>query len=202
MRAIASIGSGAGVFSGGSFLNGGLGRGCFGGLSDGGFLYGSLFGGGSFLDSGFGGLFGDLSGLLSLGLSLLCSELFGLLGELFGASGVHLALLCSGGLCLGGGVFLKTLDLGGYLCVPLGFPCVPLCIGLLLGESSLCNATLEVLAEEDSFVGEDAAAHEAGLGANVKPCKSLLGIENDGCRVGVGVVRAELLDEATVARCT
>ena len=68
-------------------------------------------------------------------------------------------------------------------------------MGLGLGKGTLRDATLEVLAEEDTLVGEDAAGGEGRLGADVQPLEGLVTVEDDGGRVGVRVVRAELLDE-------
>ena len=45
------------------------------------------------------------------------------------------------------------------------------------------------------------AGSESGLGTNLEPSKSLVTVQNDGGRIGVGVVGAKLLDEFTVARC-
>ena len=42
-------------------------------------------------------------------------------------------------------------------------------MGLGLGKGTLRDATLEVLAEEDTLVGEDAAGGEGRLGADVQP---------------------------------
>ncbi len=58
-----------------------------------------------------------------------------------------------------------------------------------------------MLAEKNTLIGEDAACGESGLGTNIEPCKSLLGIEDDGGGVGVGVVGTQEFDELTVARC-
>ena len=58
-----------------------------------------------------------------------------------------------------------------------------------------------MMAEEDTFVGEDAAGGEGRLGAYVQPCQSPFGVQDDGSGVGVRIVRSELLDEATVTRC-
>ena len=69
-------------------------------------------------------------------------------------------------------------------------------MGLGLGKGTLRDATLEVLAEEDTLVGEDAAGGEGRLGADVQPLEGLVTVEDDGGRVGVRVVRAELLDES------
>ncbi len=57
-------------------------------------------------------------------------------------------------------------------------------MGLGLGKGTLRDATLEVLAEEDTLVGEDAAGGEGRLGADVQPLEGLVTVEDDGGRVG------------------
>jgi hypothetical protein len=59
-----------------------------------------------------------------------------------------------------------------------------------------------VLAKQDTFVGEDAAGRQRRLGTDVEPLEGLVGVEDDGRRVGVRVVGAELLDETSVTRGT
>ena len=88
------------------------------------------------------------------------------------------------------------------LLVALGFPGSELGVGLGLGESTLGDTLGEVLAKEDTLIGEDAAGYERGLGTNVEPSEGFVSIEGDGGRVGVGVVGAQELDEFTVTRGT
>ena len=148
------------------------------------------FFGGSSLSSGLGGSLGG--GFLSLGL---------LGGDSLGASLVYLSLCSLGSLCLGNFVILDAGLLVCDLLVAGFFPGGELGVGLSLGESTLGNTFCEVLAQENTLIGEDAAGRERGLGTYLEPSQGLVAIQNDGGRVGVGVVGAKLLDEFTVARC-
>ena len=58
-----------------------------------------------------------------------------------------------------------------------------------------------MLCKENSLIREDTLCCECRLCTYVKPCKCALEVENDSCRVCVWIVRADLLDETTVARC-
>ena len=58
-----------------------------------------------------------------------------------------------------------------------------------------------MLAKKDTFVRKDATGGRGGLCAYTKPIKCTFAVDNDACRVGVGVVSAELLDVTTVAGC-
>ena len=58
-----------------------------------------------------------------------------------------------------------------------------------------------MLGQKHTLVRKDAASGQCGLGAYIEPAESTLLIDDDGCGVGVGVVRADLLDVTSVARC-
>ena len=100
-----------------------------------------------------------------------------------------------------GSSLADTLFLGVYLRIPLGFPCIELLVCLLLGEGSLGDSALEVLPQKDSLIRKDTTYNERRLCTDIKPCKSPVCFQDDGCRVCVRVVRADLLDETAIARC-
>ena len=58
-----------------------------------------------------------------------------------------------------------------------------------------------MLAEKYSLVREDSAGNKCELCTDLNPVESLVEIEDDCRRVRVRVVRADLLDVTTIARC-
>ena len=145
----------------------------------------SLFGSGSFFCCSF-----CLCSGLSLGSSLGSGGL--LLGYLFGDLGVG-CLFCleaSGeSLLFVFGEFAGEL---GSLAFLLLFPSVELASAVASSKSSLLHAATEVLHEHNALVREDVANGVGGLCAAFYPVEGTIEVEVDSCRVGVGVVSAEL----------
>ena len=156
------------------------------------------------LRSGLSCCRGFLGGLccscLFSSLALSLGEFLGFLCESLGPFRVNLLLSLKSDLGLLGGILYEASLLCGDLSVPLRLPSVPFGVGLLLCESALGDSAIEVLPKENSLVREDSAGYECRLSADIEPFESLLAIKDDGGRVGVRVVRAELLDETSVAR--
>ncbi len=154
----------------------------------------------SFLSGSFGGsLFGD--GLSSLLGGLRGgSSLRSLLGQSLGASLVDLGLLSLGSLLGLDRSILDAAHLSLDFGVTLSLPVVPLLVSSLLGQGTLGDTAVEVVAKENALVGEDATSGEGRFGTHLQPSQGALSVENDRGRVGVGVVGADLLDVTTIAR--
>ena len=143
-------------------------------------------------------------GCLSLGFCLgLCLCLGGCLFGFALADGLSplLIYLSLGVEELAAGLIVSLLEillLGLDLGVSLGFPCVPSLVGYFLGDSALCNTAVEMLPQENTLVGEDAAAGVRRLSACAEPVEGSLGVDLDGCGIGVGIVGSDLLDVTSV----
>ena len=127
------------------------------------------------------------------------SELSRLLGDSSCTSLIYLDFLSLGSLLGLDGVVLEGSLLSFDLGIALSLPVIPLLIGLCLSKSSLGYATIKMMTKKNSFIRKNTTSGKSLLSTYFYPSKSALKIENDSCRVGVRVVRADLLDETTVA---
>ena len=138
----------------------------------------------------FGRSFG---GSLSFSFSELLSSYsssLGLVGSLFGfqssLSGVSLVL--SQGL---------TDRAKGTILLRL--PCFELSVSGLLVECALSDTTEEVLLQENAFVREDATSRVGRLCSSREPIQSALEVQIYCGRIGVGVVRTNLLNKLAIS---
>ena len=122
------------------------------------------------------------SGLCGLSLGFCLSLCLCLCGSLFGfalADGLSslLVYLSLGVEELAAGLIVSLLEillLGLNLCVSLGFPCVPSLVGDLLADGALSNTAVEMLPQEDTLVGEDAAAGVRRLSTGTEPVEGTM----------------------------
>lgn len=139
----------------------------------------------------------------SLFSSLSCSlfSLSFLLSKSFCPSLVYFnfSLYCCFGFVSGN--LVKTRFLSLDLSIPLSFPVSKFLVSLLLCKSSLSDTAVKVILKEDTLIREDTTSHQCQLCTNLKPSQCSLAVENDSSRVCVRIVRADLLDETTIARC-
>ena len=144
------------------------------------------------------------------GSSFLCSLLGGSSEFCCGCSTF---LGDSGSFCLVGlyllgekslrsGSFLVRLGLADLACLGifLSLPSIETALSLFLAECAFGYTALQVFAEQYAFVGKDSTNGVGGLGTNIYPIECTLKIEDDCCRVGVGVERTETLDDFAVTR--
>ena len=154
---------------------------------------GRLFCSSFFLSRSLFGFSGSFSSSLSFSFGELLSSYsssLGLVGSLFGfqssLSGVSLVL--SQGL---------TDRAKGTILLRL--PCFELSVSGLLVECALSDTTEEVLLQENAFVREDATSRVGRLCTSREPIQSALEVQIYCGRIGVGVVRTNLLNKLAIS---
>ena len=154
---------------------------------------GRLFCSSFFLSRSFFSFSGSFSSSLSFSFGELLSSYsssLGLVGSLFGfqssLSGVSLVL--SEGLAdRAKGTILLRL------------PRFELSVSSLLVECALSDTTEEVLLQENAFVREDATSRVGRLCTSREPIQSALEVQIYCGRIGVGVVRTNLLNKLAIS---
>ncbi len=125
-----------------------------------------------------------------------------LLSHLLGDGLIHL-LLCFKSLL--GGINLGLLLSLGHLLQALllvGLPCIELALSSSLVEGTLCYATLEVLHQVHTFAAQNVTYSISGLCAYLYPVQCTVEIQVYRGRIGVRIVRTNLLSETTITWCT
>ena len=148
----------------------------------------------------FGSSFSGLcsSSSLSSGGGSLGSSL-GLLGSESLSLGVlNSNLSVSSFLHLLGSLGSKTRNLGRDLSLLSLRPSLKLGLSLLSGESTLLHTSIEMLHQENTLVGENAASSQCGLCTSLHPVEGAFEIEMNSSRVGVGIVSTDLLNILTI----
>jgi len=81
----------------------------------------------------------------------------------------------------------------------LRLPCFELSVSGLLVECALSDTTEEVLLQENAFVREDATSRIGRLCTSREPIQSALEVQIYCGRIGVGVVRTNLLNKLAIS---
>ena len=100
------------------------------------------------------------------------------------------------GFLSGGSHFAGLLVHLAFLLVQ---PSLKFLVGFLFSEGAFFHSIEKVIVVHDPLELEDGAGRVAHLGTDLQPVEGAVVHHVDGGRVGVGVVRADFLDEAAVA---
>ena len=114
--------------------------------------------------------------------------------------GFLLSLKLSSSSCLLVGLVLSRHLTQALLLVSL--PSVKLCLACCFVKSALLNTTTQVFHEINTFAGQDVANRVGGLCATLYPVQGTIEFQIYSGRIGVRVVRTNLLCKLTVTRCS
>ena len=141
--------------------------------------------------SGFGGGFSSSSGF-RFSSSVLCSLVRSFTSRVhFLFSLEACSLLFVAGAC-------QRIDLRLNLGVLVSHPLFEALLCFFFGECAFLHTVQEVVVVDDAFVLHQRANGIGHLRTDLQPVQRTVVLDFDGCRVGVGVVGADLFDESAI----